>query len=67
MLEIVRISACRPAPPLGSVAAKLITSGNDSDMIQAKQQAVTDRAFYPRAALKIQPADNPALSYQFRP
>jgi len=33
MLEMVNRSACKPAPPLGSDAAKVITNGNDSDMI----------------------------------
>ena len=32
MLESVRMSACRPAPPLGSVAANVSTIGGDWDM-----------------------------------
>ena len=47
MLEMVSRSACKPAPPLGSVAAKLITNGKDSDMMWAMVEYNSGRAFYP--------------------
>jgi hypothetical protein len=47
MLEMVNRSACKPAPPLGSDAEKVITKGNDSDMIWDMGNLRDVYAFYP--------------------